>query len=101
MPACVECAKTFRARQWNAQFCSAACRGAFNTRRRDRGAELYDLLMSAAYGKEPATATKDLLEAYKKSDEMLRDGRRSWQPWNRAKMNMPAAGYSNETGDGR
>lgn len=53
---CVECQKTFKAHRYDADFCGSACRSAFNNRRRDRGAVLYDLAMVEEV--DPDTASR-------------------------------------------
>jgi hypothetical protein len=45
---CIECEASFKSSRYDACFCGAACRNAFNNRRRDRGAMLYDLVMIEA-----------------------------------------------------
>lgn len=45
---CKECGKGFQTRQYNADFCSGACRKTFNNRRLTRGAVLYDFTMLIA-----------------------------------------------------
>lgn len=48
MATCIECGTTFKAQRYDADFCCTAHRNAFNNRRRDRGAILYDLAMIEA-----------------------------------------------------
>ena len=84
MSVCEECGKAFTRVRTTKLFCSAVCRQAFNQRRRERGAELYDAFMSG----EPAAMDK-LHEAYLAADNAKRQGRRSWQPWRRAVLNIP------------
>lgn len=45
---CIECNGEFTSRQYNADFCSGACRKTFNNRRLTRGAVLYDFTMLIA-----------------------------------------------------
>lgn len=93
---CRECGKGFTSRQYTAMFCCAPCRATFNKRRRDRGAELYDVYM-AAYreGVHPTdrdaalAAEQKIVNAYIAADKEKRHGRPSWQPWRYAKLRIP------------
>lgn len=91
---CRECGTGFEARHTGALFCGDPCRIGFNRRRRDRGAELYDAIMSGV-----PDAVEKLKAAYRQADEARRAGRPSHQPWNIAKLKLPVA-YGAE-GDGR
>lgn len=84
--ACRECGKGFSGKRPSALFCGGPCRQAFNRRRRDRGAELYDFVMV-----KDTDTIKGLVDAYKTADKALREGRPSWQPTRVAIMNIPAA----------
>jgi hypothetical protein len=99
---CRECGFGFRASQRTTLFCSTACRAAFNRRRHDRGAELYDLMMVNSF-ETPHNALRpeiqNLVTAYRDADKALRCGRPSWQPWEQAKIRLPMS-YGKE-GDGR
>jgi hypothetical protein len=98
---CKECGAGFIAKRSHGDFCKTACRQAFNTRRRERGTELYDVLMSQKFGvnkPEPGLIDR-LLEAYRASDTHLRGGRASWQDWGMAQTRIPMR-YSAE-GDKR
>lgn len=72
---CLECKGTFTSRQFTADFCRATCRRAFNNRRAQRGAALYDLLMIEAtdpYRFESlrlAGRASAMIEAFKREDE--------------------------------
>lgn len=47
---CRECGEHFgKARDHEQLFCSSACRTSFNNRRKQRGADLYDLFMTMRY----------------------------------------------------
>lgn len=98
---CQECGKAHDSPNKAALFCSTGCRLKFNRRRRDRGTELYDVLMSARF--EQNGAPKDLIDkllnAYIASDKAKRSGRMSWQAWKTAQYRIPQL-FSN-TGDGR
>jgi predicted nucleic acid-binding Zn ribbon protein len=84
--ACPECGSPVSDKRATALFCSNPCRQAFNRRRRDRGAELYDFVMAG----DDATV-KSLRAAYKNADASARGGRRSWQDRDTALLNIPAA----------
>jgi len=83
---CPECGHSVSDKRVTALFCSDHCRQAFNRRRRDRGAELYDFVMAG-----DDAIVKNLRAAYKTADENLREGRRSWQERDAAVLNIPAA----------
>jgi hypothetical protein len=84
---CAECGQEFTSiRRW-AEFCSPACRSAFNNRRNVRGAQVYDLLMALRYERDEATRLgvwtdlTRLAAHYKLQDERERAGRKSWGDW--------------------
>lgn len=53
---CAECAKDFSAKRPDrATFCSTECRGAWNVRRRDRGAMLLDLYIHTRFNRAKAS----------------------------------------------
>jgi predicted nucleic acid-binding Zn ribbon protein len=82
---CLECGKPVSARRSTQHFCSQQCRLAFNNRRLQRGAQLYDLFMSMRYERDKAKElglwaimcrmAKDM----RGEDEIKREGRKSWQ----------------------
>lgn len=80
--ACLECADLTGSK---GEFCSAACRGSFNNRRRLRGAELYDLYMAHRWDRKSAQqlgamqAINRLASIYREDDRLARAGRRSWR----------------------
>lgn len=99
---CRECGNVFKARQHSAMFCGTPCRMAFNKRRRERGAELYDVYMAAfdaRFNKDARDMLVKLHAAYLAGDKHARAGRPSWQDWRYAQMAIPQA-YSTE-GDKR
>ena len=52
---CLECGLGYEAgRKHETDFCCAECRKAFNNRRMQRGAELYDLFMNLRYNRAEA-----------------------------------------------
>ena len=74
------------------KFCAEPCRTAFNMRRRQRGAELYDLLMANQFERQ-APARKNgqlrraigrLLSRFRDEDHRARNGRASWGDWREA-----------------
>jgi hypothetical protein len=77
-----------------ALFCSGECRQAFNRRRRDRGAELYDFVMQAENSQ-----VEKLKGAYQSADKVKRAGRPSWQPLTAAAVALPVVFGAD--GDGR
>ena len=87
-------------------FCSAPCKQNFNNRRRDRGAELYDLFMELRFNRTVAaernvwTTLCDRASAYRDADKAKRGGRRSWRDLNDALDALPL--YRSQTaGDNR
>lgn len=81
---CRECGCDISALKKGATFCSPDHRKAFNNRRMIRGAELYDLIMAQNYERELRkpealmSVISNLARAYRDSDKVLRDGRKSW-----------------------
>src|SRR5688572_17639911 len=101
---CQECGKSFTPKTPTRLFCDTPCRNAFNARRRDRGAELYDVLMVQKFEPNKWDANQippvdKLLLAYKAADDARRGGRRSWQNAWDVSTKLPMA-YSTE-GDKR
>lgn len=82
---CAECAETYTSGKAHADFCSAACRKAWNNRRALRGAELYDLLMALRYDRAAASKLKvwravcRLASGFRDDDLAARAGRQSWR----------------------
>lgn len=87
------------------EFCCAGCRTTWHNRRRDRGAELYDLFMAVRFNRGPAKAYSlwtlmcALASAYRDADNHKRGGRRSWRKISDAVASIPSA-YGKQ-GDGR
>lgn len=81
---CKECNNPFESRQYNAAFCGAPCQRAFNNRRLQRGAVLYDLLMIEAYDPEAfkrhglAERRQELIERFHEEDTAA-NRKRSWK----------------------
>lgn len=81
--ACLECGQ---AAPDKAKFCSGAHRQAFNNRRLQRGAELYDLFMAHRFDRKNAQdlrvlqAMNRMASLWNEEDKAERDGRRSWRP---------------------
>lgn len=82
---CRECGTPFIPSRRPALHCSETCRTAFNRRRRERGAELYDFVMAGQ-----TAVVEMLLGAYKTADMATRDGRPSFQPTQQAILAIPA-----------
>lgn len=79
---CLECGTEFSGK---GEFCSNACRHAFNNRRKARGAELYDLYMAHRFERKEAQeqrvfqAINRLASNWRQEDLARRAGRRSWR----------------------
>lgn len=80
--ACAECGQEApRA----ASFCTVSCRTRFNNRRRQRGAELYDLYMAHRFERDLSQqlglfqAINRLASDYRAEDKAERAGRKSWR----------------------
>lgn len=95
---CLECGKPTGERREGAQFCCAPCRQSFNNRRRDRGAEMYDLFRALRRERGMAKALKlwtkmtQLELRWQEEDERDRPGRRSYTPPQRAIANLQDRG---------
>jgi hypothetical protein len=82
--ACQECGQGFARGRAEARFCRPECRAAFNNRRKERGAILYDLFMAHRHERPLAVALKALramnrLAAEWRSEDLARRaGRKSW-----------------------
>ena len=74
----------FESRQYNASFCCDACKRAFNNRRAQRGAILYDLVMIEACDPKAFEANKlanlrvELVQRWRKEDEAA-NRKRTWK----------------------
>jgi hypothetical protein len=81
---CRECGMPLEGKRQGAVFCSPEHRKAFNNRRMIRGAELYDLIMAQNYERELRkpealmSVISNLARAFRDSDKVLRNGRKSW-----------------------
>ncbi len=81
---CQECGVEFEAKTSRARFCATSCRTRFNNRRKERGAELYDLFMPHRYDRAESEARGNWsmmcsrAAAYRQEDLNRRDGRVSW-----------------------
>lgn len=102
---CNECGETFQTPRCETEFCNKGCRMAWHNRRRDRGAELYDILMTCRFDREFAaeeglvlsSIMSNLAQHYRNSDKAKRDGRKSWDK--HAHQRLPIA--YDDGGDGR
>lgn len=93
--ACLECGSVLIVvgrRGQVPKFCQEPCRTAFNMRRRQRGAELYDLFMANSFERH-ATARVDgsirramgrLASRWRDEDHRERSGRQSWGDYSEA-----------------
>lgn len=82
-PYCRECgASTAREGRGRPKvFCSKTCRMKWHNRRLQRGAELYDFVMSWRFERDQADTLGQitrLASAYRDADKKLRAGRPSW-----------------------
>lgn len=83
--ACLECGVDLVPGAREREFCASPCRMAWNNRRRDRGAELYDLYMAHRFERDEAKARgvfqaiNRLASDFRREDRALRAGRRSWR----------------------
>ncbi len=84
---CRECGCEMTSTRKPKTFCSSECRTAHTNRRRDRGAQLYDLFMAMRYERSLAikfgvwTTMCQLAAEWRREDEGQRDGRKSWGDW--------------------
>lgn len=68
------------------EFCPRSlrpCRDNFHNRRKDRGTQLYDLLMMERFDDDPANVwailqAENLMDEWREDDETNREGRPSW-----------------------
>lgn len=103
---CRECGLAYQAKKAASTFCATACRMAFNNRRRDRGAEIYDLFMATRFDRKDAGEARawalmcSLASAYRDADKATRGGRESWRDLDEAVAAIPN-GFSKNGGDGR
>lgn len=109
---CLECGNALTVPGQNSKpspakkFCQPACRMAFNNRRRDRGAELYDLFMGLRFNRDEAAKMGiwsqmcTLASAYRDADNHKRAGRPSFQSLKDAIDALPIA-RSSTAGDNR
>jgi hypothetical protein len=80
--ACLECGAESVAK---GSFCGTRCRMAFNNRRLQRGAELYDLYMAHRFERKTARqlglfqAINRLASNWRQEDIAMRAGRKSWR----------------------
>lgn len=92
---CLECGNALTAsRQPERLFCSPVCRQAFNNRRMQRGAEIYDLFRALRRERAEAKRLNIWTEicrlelAWQTEDDKTRQGRKSYVPPKRALANL-------------
>lgn len=85
---CRECGTGFEPGSRSSLFCSNPCKQRFHNRRRERGAEVYDLLMANGVRDD---IVPRLLAAYHVADKALRGGRASYQDTEAAMTRIPYA----------
>ncbi|ACL60631.1 hypothetical protein [Methylobacterium nodulans] len=82
---CLECGQPYGAAARHSEFCTPTCRQAFNNRRLQRGAELYDLYMAHRFQRPIAKLLKllsclnRLAHLYREEDRRERAARLSWR----------------------
>ncbi len=92
--ACTECGNPIRDRRKGQVFCSPSCRMNFNNRRRDRGADMYDLFRALRRERDVAkslnlwTQMCRLELGWQMEDERDRPGRRSYTQPRKALDNL-------------
>jgi hypothetical protein len=73
------------------EFCNGRCRSAFHNRRKQRGADLYDLVMSHRFEREAAkeqgawSLLCRMASSFREEDNQKRAGRKSWETVNAVK----------------
>lgn len=114
MTCCLECGQPVA--NTTGRFCTTPCRHAFNNRRKQRGASLYDLFMAVRYQRALATKWQAwlmmtrLAKAWRDEDREARAARLSWnspdiclrdQAWlrHRGNPNMSRTSMSRVHGD--
>lgn len=80
---CRECGGRNEAKRIDQVFCCTPCRNAWENRRRDRGAILYDLFMEMRYRRSGAKGLWSIMcrlaEEWRGVDKEEREGRQSWR----------------------
>jgi hypothetical protein len=82
---CAECGQALGEAGKPKLFCSSVCRQAFNNRRMQRGAMLYDLFMTMRYERGRAKVLGiwaivcRMAMEWRREDDAKRGGRKSWQ----------------------
>jgi hypothetical protein len=80
------------------EFCNGKCRSAFHNRRKQRGADLYDLVMSHRFEREDAkeqgawSLLCRMASNFRQEDHEKRAGRKSWEPVAAVKRRHPQHG---------
>lgn len=93
-PECQECGSAIIGRRSGQGFCKPSCRQAFNNRRMQRGAELYDLFRALRRERGVAkemnlwTQLCRLELSWQQQDDAERPGRRSYMPPAKAITNL-------------
>lgn len=83
---CAECGNEFQPKREHAEFCSPACRSAFNNRANLRGRQIYDLFRAMRRERAKAKELNIWTEMcrlelqWQIEDERERPGRRSYMP---------------------
>jgi len=80
---CLECGKQFKTVRAHEQiFCASECRTAHNNRRKQRGADLYDLFMTMRYDRKNAKGVWAVMcrMAQDWNEDDMEAGRKSFSP---------------------
>jgi hypothetical protein len=92
---CAECGGPFTPQHKGGRYCTATCKDRFMNRRKKRGAQLYDFVMSKRYDRINENDARSLIDnlarAARDADKHERDGRPSWIPFEEAKKAVPLA----------
>jgi len=94
LQSCQECGAPITGGRIGQEFCAKECRQAFNNRRMQRGAELYDLFRALRRERGAAkdlaiwTAICRLELKWQTEDEAARPGRKSYMPPRKALANL-------------
>ena len=81
---CRDCGASIRSDSKSKEFCSATCRSAFHNRRKQRGADLYDLFMSLRFDRGVAqdkgawSLMCRMAALFRLEDQRDRAGSQSW-----------------------
>lgn len=92
---CMECGAdlpVYSGKGQRSRFCGVKCRNAFNNRRAQRGALLYDLFMASRFERQAADSAgaRSVMARLASEWNMADDGKRTWGDWQEWIANHPA-----------